>query len=167
LCGLALVPRLIRRRRTAQRLTGAPEPAWAEVRDTVLDLRREWPEHRSPRETRAAIAQHLGQPVGPRSPERPPRGAHVAPEASAALDRLVLAVEELRYGRPDTQRPVPGVLEDTRVVIDALWGGASPRERRLAAWWPASLTRRPAHVWREAETAPVSARFGGVVDHVG
>ena len=167
LVAIAMSPRLVRRRRTTRRLTGAPEPAWAEIRDTVLDLRHRWPERRSPRETRDVIAQHLGRPAGPDSPPRPAHGPDVVPEAAEALDRLVVALEELRYARPDEGRPVPGVLDDTRLVIAALWGGASPRERRRATWWPASVLRRPAQLRRETEIAPVSARFGGIVDHVG
>lgn len=162
---VGLAPRLVRRRRRARRQTGEPEPAWAEVRDTMLDLRRPWPEGRSPRQTRDRVAHHLGRPVSADTPERPAHGRGVGPEAEEALDRLVLALEQLRYARPGAV--VPGVREDAERVVAALWGGASARERRLATWWPASVVRSRARRRTELEPAPVSARFGGVVDHVG
>ena len=55
------------------------------------------------------------------TPERPRHGADVAPEAVTALDRIVLALERLRYAARPTRRPTHGALRDE------LEHGASPR----------------------------------------
>lgn len=168
---LGLTPRLIRRTHTRERLTGAIEPAWAEVRATALDLGIPWPEHRSPRETRNHLVPHLGAPLLADGVERPARGAAIAPEAVAALDRMVLTLERRRYARPlDTEgadRPDDsGIVADTRAVTASLHGGATTHARRRATWWPVSVLpwRRGG---RRRTLTPQLAGRGGVVDHVG
>lgn len=165
---LVLAPRLVRRARSRARLTGAIEPAWAEVRATALDLGVPWPEHRSPRETRHHLGSYLGAPVSSHSPERPPRGARVAPEAGEALDRLVRVLELQRYARPSaetTDSADPRVVTDVETVVASLRGGATTRALRRATWWPASVLP-----WRRGgngSARPLLAGHGGVVDHVG
>ncbi len=166
---LALAPRLVRRARTNARLTGAIEPAWAEIRATALDLGIPWPEHRSPRETRHYLGSYLGAPSSTDVPERPPRGVRVAPEAVEALDRLVLTLELQRYARPaDGAAPGtdPQVVSDVETVVASLRAGATTRALRRATWWPASVLP-----WRGSgagrSVAPLLAGHGGVVDHVG
>jgi len=166
---LALSPRLVRQARGRARLTGAVEPAWAEVRATAIDLGVPWPEHRSPRETRHHLEPYLGAPVSAGAPERPPRGARVAPEAVDALDRLVLTLERLRYARPSADSADatdPRVVSDVETVVASLRGGATTRALRRARWWPASVLP-----WRRGggghAAMPLLAGHGGVVDHVG
>lgn len=164
---LVLLPRLLRRTRRRGRLHGTIEEAWAEVRATAVDLGVPWPEHRSPRETRGLLVPHLGDPHGQDDVDRPRRGADVAPEAVEALDRVVLAVERLRYAPPRRRREEhdPAVVGDAEVVLASLRAGATRRARRRADWLPASILpwRRP----REGTLPPTLVRHGGIVDHVG
>ncbi|HEX6148993.1 DUF3488 and transglutaminase-like domain-containing protein [Nocardioides sp.] len=169
---LALAPRLIRQARARQRLDGAVEPAWAELRATAIDLGVPWPESRSPQETRDSLVRFLGTPSSGDGLERPVRGERVAPEAVEALDRLVLTLELLRYARPDSvtedtvgDGPIdPQVVDDTRTVQAALYAGATRRAQRRATWWPVSVLpwRRRAELSAEA-----ASERTGVVDHVG
>ena len=164
---LALTPRLVRRSRTRSRLTGAVEPAWAEIRATALDLGLPWPEHRSPRETREQVARWLGTTDPLEARQRPAHGPQTAPEAAAALDRLAARQEQQRYARPAGPPSTdPGVVGDTRTVVASLRGGASDRAVRRATWWPASVLP-----WRGGRRSVAGSvplvRRGGVVDHVG
>ncbi len=164
--GLLLLPRTLRRRRTHARVGAGPEAAWMELRDTAIDLRVPWPADRSPRETRDRLVDHFGAPVDDDTPERPRHGADVAPEAVTALDRIVLAVERLRYARGHEQADPGALRAELEEVLAALQGGATRSARRRAAWWPKSvLTRRPS-ARRAPAASPINARHGGVVDHV-
>jgi transglutaminase-like putative cysteine protease len=163
---LLMLPRTVRRRQSARRLTGAPEPAWAELEATARDLGVPWPSGRSPRETRNLLVDHLGSTHPDDQVERPRRGADVAPDGVAALDRLVLAVERLRYSEGRDTGDPEAVAADTRTVLASLRGGADERARRRAAWWPASVLP-----WRRRrETAAAQQPVlvsGSMVDHVG
>ncbi|WP_193614972.1 hypothetical protein, partial [Nocardioides lijunqiniae] len=95
-----------------------------------------------------------------------------APEAVAALDRIVDRLERLRYARGGSTGTGAaagdsGLTEDGTACVTALEQGATPRVRRTAHWWPRSLlhpgTRsRPS---RPSRTEPLGG--GGVVEHVG
>jgi transglutaminase-like putative cysteine protease len=165
--GVLLLPRTVRGRRSRARVGAGPEAAWAELRDTAIDLRIPWPQDRSPQETRDRLVDHLGAPVDRTTAERPRHGADVAPEAVVALDRIVLAVERLRYARAG-QHPEPGALRaELETVVASLYGGAPLGARRRATWWPRSVLLRK-QTWRGAPVgAPITVRHGGVVDHVG
>jgi len=165
LAALALLPRAVRRARRERRLAGGPEDAWAELRATALDLGVPWPEGRSPRETRRRLARFFGVPVDSRTAERPRHGADVAPEAVAALDRVVRTLELSRYARE--AGPAGPLRPDVETCLAALHGGASRGARRRAEWWPQSVLTRPSRRRPLAPEAPVQARYGGVVDHVG
>jgi len=170
-----LAPRLIRRSRSRQRLQGAIEPAWVDLRATAIDLAVPWPDGRSPQETRDQVVRFLGVPSRGEGLERPARGVQVAPEAVEALDRLVLTLELLRYARPAGASgadvvgdgPVdPQVVTDTETVQAALFHGATRRAQRRATWLPASVLP-----WRgrgaELPRLTSTAQQSGVVDHVG
>ena len=162
---LALLPRAVRRTRRERRLTGGPEDAWAELRATAVDLGVPWPEGRSPRETRRRLARFFGAPVDSQTAERPRHGADVAPEAVAALERIVRTLELSRYARdPGATGPL---RPDVETCLAALQGGASRGSRRRAEWWPRSVVSRPGRPRQAAAEVPVQARYGGVVDHVG
>jgi transglutaminase-like putative cysteine protease len=165
--GLLLLPRTLRQRRTHARVGAGPEAAWTELRDTALDLRVPWPPDRSPRETRDQLVDHLGAPVDHDTPERPRHGADVAPEAVTALDRIVLAVERLRYARGHDETEAGALRAELETVLAALYGGATRRARRRAAWWPRSVLIRKPSTRRAPLASPINARHGGVVDHVG
>jgi len=163
---LALLPRLVRRRRRERRLVEGPEPVWIELRDTVVDLGLTWPAGRSPRETGAHLVHYFGRPAGTDPASRPRHGADVSPEAEVALRRIVSTIEHERYAPPGRDRAAI-LRADAETVIEALVGGVPPRARRRAEWLPRSLVaslRRPL----PASSAPGEERvYGGVVDHVG
>ena len=145
LVGLALVPRLVRRRRRERRLGEGPEPVWIELRDTVVDLGLTWPPGRSPRETGAHLVHYFGRPPGTDTESRPRHGADVSPEAERALQRIVATIEQQRYARPGTEQAA--ILKaDAETVIASLQGGVPRATRRRAEWLPRSLfvsQRRP------------------------
>ena len=163
---LLLLPRTLRRRQSVRRLDGGAEPAWAELEATARDLGVPWPSGRSPRETRDRLVDHLGSTHPDDQVERPRRGAEVSPDGVEALDRLVLALERLRYSRGRDFSDPETVVTDTRTVMSALHGGADESARRRARWWPASVLpwgrRREALAAQEPELVS-----GSVVDHVG
>jgi hypothetical protein len=163
---LLMLPRTVRRRQSVRRLTGAPEPAWAELEATARDLGVPWPVGRSPRETRNLLVDHLGSTHPDDQVERPRRGPDVAPDGVAALDRLVLALERLRYSQGRDAGDPAAVAADTRTVLASLWGGADERARRRAAWWPASVLPWLRRRDTAAAQQPVLVS-GSMVDHVG
>jgi hypothetical protein len=163
---LLLLPRGVRRSRTGSRIGAGPEAAWLELRDTALDLRVPWPPDRSPRETRHHLVEFLGAPLDDDTPERPAHGPEVAPDAVFALDLIVLALERLRYARAH-EAAAPALRAELETVVAALYGGAPRRARRRAQWWPASVLGRRRRGGRGGVGALVTARHGGVVDHVG
>ena len=165
LAGLGLLPRAVRRRRRDRALAGGPEAAWAELRATALDLGVPWPEGRSPRETRRRLARFFGAPVDSGTAERPRHGAEVAPEAVAALDRIVRTLELSRYARESG--PVESLRADVEACLAALFGGASRGARRRAEWWPRSVVSSRGGQQPAQAAPPVEARYGGIVDHVG
>jgi transglutaminase-like putative cysteine protease len=156
-----LLPRTVRARRRERRLAaGGVEPVWDELRDTARDLGVPWPDGRSPRRTRDVVVDHLGAPVAATTPERPPHGAAVAPEAVAALDRVVHTLELARYSRAGTQADPVRLRADGETCVAALAGGASASARRRATWWPRSVLS-PRRI-RSART--LESSYGGVVD---
>ncbi len=136
---LVLLPHTLRRRQRERRLDGGPEAAWEELRATAVDLRLAWPEARSPRETRDVVVQWFGSPGA--GEQRPAQGPWLAPNAVAALDRVVVALERTRYARRHSSRP-GGLRDEVLLVCEALVAGATPRTRRRAAWAPASVVQR-------------------------
>lgn len=163
---LALLPRTLRARRRAGHLSGGPEPAWAELRDTAVDLRLPWPEARSPRQTAAWLADHFGAPDDGQAERRPRRGPHLAPDAVRALDRVVAALELRRYSARADDATTP-LRAEVETVTAALRDGAPRRARRLADWWPRSVLARTTRPQAGPRTEPATTRYGGVVDHVG
>ena len=137
----AMTPRAIRRRRRERRCAGGVEEVWAEIADTVRDLNLDWPRDRSPRETAATLAGWFGSPPDEFTPERPLRGPAVNPEAVVALERIVTALEVLRYAERDAGR-AGGWSDDAQACILALIGGTPRNTRRRAEWLPHSLWGR-------------------------
>jgi transglutaminase-like putative cysteine protease len=166
LVGLALLPRLVRRRRRERRLAEGPEPVWIELRDTVVDLGLTWPAGRSPRETGSHLVHYFGRPAGSDPATRPRHGADVAPEAEHALKRIVATIEQQRYARPGSDQAA--ILKaDAETVIGALEGGVMAGARRRAQWLPRSLfvsRRRPT---RSDPNKGEEMTYSGVVDHAG
>ena len=166
MAALLLLPRGVRRSRARNRLGAGPEAAWLELRDTARDLRVPWPPDRSPRETRDLLVEHLGASLDENTEERPVHGPEVAPDAVFALDLIVLALERLRYARFG-QTTAPALRAELETVVASLHGGATRRARRRAQWWPASVATRQHLGSRGGVGGLITARHGGVVDHVG
>ena len=166
LVGLAMLPRLVRRRRRERRLTEGPEPVWIELRDTVVDLGLTWPAGRSPRETGAHLVHYFGRPVGTDTSDRPRHGADVSPEGEVALHRIVSTIEQQRYARPGTDQAA--ILKaDAETVIAALEGGVTRGARRRAEWLPRSLFASRRRPGRDEASKSDDMTYTGVVDHVG
>ncbi len=164
---VVLGPRTLRRRRREQRGLLGPEEAWEELRDTSLDLRLPWPQHRSPWQTREALVQLFGAARDEFTPERPRRGPETNPDAVFALDRIVHALERLRYARADGTEPGTWRAE-MQTCVEALYGGSNKRARRAAVWWPRSVFVRRVDIRRPVVEPQVErAMAGRVVDHVG
>lgn len=146
LVGLALLPHLLRSRRSERRWHGdlpAAEAAWAELRDRVVDLGLPWPEGRSPRRTAGMVSAHLAAPRTPDTPQRPQKGPDVAPEAAEALHVLAGALEETRYAPPGAAtHDVEELRARVETVGASLEAGTTPGRRRVAHWLPRSLVRR-------------------------
>jgi transglutaminase-like putative cysteine protease len=163
----ALGPRTVRRRRREQRGQLGPEEAWAELRDTAVDLRLPWPKYRSPWQTREALVQLFGAARDEYTTERPRRGPDTNPDAVFALDRIVHALEQLRYARPNDAEQGTWRAE-LQTCVEALYGGAPQRARRAADWWPRSVFARKVSVRRSVADSPSEpAMAGRVVDRVG
>lgn len=118
---LVATPAAVRRRRRRTRLNGTAEDAWAEMRDTVIDLGIAWADGISPRATRRLLDRYVGTHEG-----------HVA------LDRLVDAVERERYAASSTPLD-PQVMAD---LLEGLKLGQPATTVRHAAWWPRSVLHR-------------------------
>jgi len=164
----ALVPGTLRRSRRRRRLAGGVEDAWAELRDSAVDLGVAWPVSRSPHETGYLLSGWFGpDPDGPPL-VRPPRGRGLAPAAEASLARIVLLLEQVRYARY-ADDPHGALAEDVRACIAALEHGSTRATLRRARWLPRSLFAggRRAGVRARLEGEPESVAAGGVVDHVG
>jgi transglutaminase-like putative cysteine protease len=166
--GIGLVPGAVRRGRRNRRLEGGAEQAWAELRDTAIDLGIGWPASRSPHETGYLLAAWFGPEPDGAPLVRPPRGRGLAPGAEDALDRIVLTLERVRYARYADD--IPGALaEDVRTTIASLEHGCTSGTLRRARWLPRSLFGRSkrAAAMAELEREPESVGTGGVIDHVG
>jgi hypothetical protein len=126
---VASVPALIRVRRRRRRLadtdaTARAEGAWAELRDTVRDVRLPWSDADSPRQRGRALAA----------------ATMLDPAAGAALDRLVQAAETSRYARPGAAVADPAA--DLAAVRAALLSQADRGTRWRARWWPPTVVSR-------------------------
>lgn len=137
-------PRAARDRSRRARLAGGPDEVWAELRATATDLGVPWPDGRSPREVGEVVVDHLADPAVAAEQERPRTGPDAAPEATDALDRLVVDVERARYGRPGAvlTRERSTLATDAQTVVAALEAGATRHARQRARWLPRSLWGR-------------------------
>jgi hypothetical protein len=166
---LVLVPGAVRRSRRARRLQGGAEDAWAELRDSAVDLGVAWPARRSPYETGYLLAAWFGaEPDGPPL-IRPPKGRGLAPGAEYSLEQIVRTLERVRYAR--SADDVPGALADhVRTCIVSLEHGCTRGAIRRAHWLPRSLfgrARRTSARSADLGREPEAVAAGGVVDHVG
>ncbi|MDT0185487.1 DUF3488 and transglutaminase-like domain-containing protein [Microbacterium sp. ARD31] len=161
---LLLTPRLVRRNRRHRRLAGDVEDLWVELRDVAQDLGHAWPVGRSPRRAGEWLGRLLATPTeGSARPDRPRRGRDQAPEAAAALDRMVAALERSRYARDPETFTADRFHADAALVEEALAAGVTPRDVRRAQWWPASVVGRRTS-WRPRRSS-VARATETPVDH--
>ena len=162
---LALTPQTLRslarrRRWSVSEPDAVVEAAWAELRDTAVDLGVPFDDHVSVRAAAADLLQSFGRPgdeddsLGRASH----RGPDADPGAARALHHLVGLVERARYARslPDGAVREEQVRADLAACVAALRAGASKRRRTRARWLPASLTT-------PASTPRSSTRRGGTM----
>jgi len=151
LAALLALPGVVRRRRSERRRHGGIEAAWAELHDTAVDLRVDWPTDRSPRETAAALSPRLTRPGS--DPESDAASVHGSapgsdPEAAAALARIVGQLERHRFadvpsrGGPGATADHDSLRRDLDRCVRALQMTAAPADRRRATLLPASVLRR-------------------------
>ncbi|MGD9959625.1 transglutaminaseTgpA domain-containing protein [Nocardioides sp.] len=163
---LVMVPRTLRRlRREARWRLGTAEAAWAELRDAATDLGVPCPPGRSPRATGDQLGEHFAA-VGDLA--RPVLGRATDPVASAALERLVLALEIERYAPRPLEVPTAQLREDVIVCVSALRNGVNDRRRRQAEWLPRSLlvSGRPSARPHPDDVESVT-NSDQIVEHVG
>ena len=147
--GLLAAPRALRevrrRRRWSAAVTpaGLAEAAWAELRDTAVDLRVAWSDSVTLRTRARELVRSFARPGGgddalARATER---GPEVNPEATQALERLVHRLEVARYARsaPATGAQRAEMEADVALCAGALRDGAGRGRRTRARWLPASL----------------------------
>jgi hypothetical protein len=105
------------------------EVAWAELGDSVLDLRCPWDRAATPRSTGAALRPLLRDD----------------PSAEKALARLVRAVERSRFAAAssnagaDAATAAASAQVEVDLIVRAVADGCSGKQRRLARWWPRSV----------------------------
>jgi transglutaminase-like putative cysteine protease len=145
LLAVAATPRaarsVVRRRRWSAARTPAAlaEAAWAELRASAIDLRLPWSDSVTLRTLARELVGYFGRRPDPSDDAlaRHPHGEGTNPEATAAVQRIVLLVERARYARSPAD---PGdVRTDVETCVEALHSAASRRRRLLAGWLPTSL----------------------------
>jgi hypothetical protein len=147
----------------------AAEAAWAELRDTALDLGLAWDDHVTVRARARELVRGFGVPGRDEDAlsRGSLRGLGANPEAEAALTRLVARVERARYARslPSGDGEVADARDDLDLCVEALEAGAGRRRRTRATWLPASLWAR----WTAGRTRRRSPEVVGLgeagVDH--
>jgi hypothetical protein len=122
---IVLIPAGVRAGRRRRRLAGAvhsgrPDPLWAELADSAVDLGYPWSPARSPRQ----VAQWLRRD---------------AAGAAPALDALATAVEASRYGPASGGADMRALGDGLGGVVRALRAQRSGRIRFWSRIWPASL----------------------------
>lgn len=122
---LALIPAAARWRRRQGRLRAAgrgdPDPLWAELSDTAIDLGYVWSPARTPRQVAGWLGRQVDTP-GARS-----------------LDTLASAVEVARYAPPDRHGERNPLVDELRTIEARLRAQRSRSVRVSARLLPASL----------------------------
>jgi transglutaminase-like putative cysteine protease len=125
LCGIGLVPALARWRRRRHRLLAAgggdPDPLWAELSDTAVDLGYVWSAARSPRQVAGWLAPQVDAP------------------AAQSLRTLASAVERARYAPGDLLDEAHSLVGELRTIEARLRAERSRAARIAARLLPASL----------------------------
>ena len=152
LLALLALPRVLRSWLRSRRWAAAgssaavAEAAWAELRDSALDLGVAWDDRVTVRARARELVRGFGVPGQDDDAlsRGSLRGLGANPDAEAALSRLVLLVERARYARslPAGSAEQDTVRDDLGRCVAALEAGAGRRRRVRATWLPASLWSR-------------------------
>jgi hypothetical protein len=122
---LAFIPAATRWRRRRRRLRAAnrgdPDPLWAELSDTAVDLGYVWSPARSPRQVAGWLGRQIDAP------------------AAQSLRTLASAVELSRYAPGDRLGGANPLVEELRTVEARLRAERSRSVRIAARLLPASL----------------------------
>ncbi|HEU5267224.1 MAG TPA: DUF3488 and transglutaminase-like domain-containing protein [Jatrophihabitans sp.] len=120
---LGLVPAMLRvlrrRRRVLAARNGDPDPLWAELSDTAVDLGYVWSPARSPRQVADWLARDTREPD--------------------ALRSLAVAVEHRRYSRDAEPQNPTELHRNFKKTVGHLRAGRRLGVRLRAWLWPASL----------------------------
>lgn len=120
----ALLPASVRatrrRRRYAAARRGDPDPLWAELSDTAVDLGYVWSPARTPRQVSVWLSSD-------------------AADTAPALQALAVAVERRRYAPNGSTSDPAELAEGLRAVTDQLRARRRGRVQLLSRLWPASL----------------------------
>lgn len=122
-----------RNRLMASDATRGTAAAWAELRDTAIDVRAPWDDGHTPRQLAATLGASLSRD------DAGPNDNAADSEARDALNRLASEEERSRYARtvsPDGSDP----SRDVAVVRAALRANRSRRQRLTATILPRSTT---------------------------
>ncbi|NNC10990.1 transglutaminase domain-containing protein [Planctomonas sp. JC2975] len=137
--GVLITPALLRRNLRRRRLTdvrdgaGNASDAWAELRASALDLGLAAPSTETPR----AFADRLRR-TWEDAPQANPDAVQ-RQDATAALAELLSALEEERFGSPDTVWADPVLADDVATVVGAIAATAGLAQRMRATLVPISL----------------------------
>jgi transglutaminase-like putative cysteine protease len=152
LLALLVLPRALRawvrsrRWGAADTAPALAEAAWAELRDSAVDLGVAWDDDLTVRSRARETVRSFGTPGGDEDAlaRSSARGPGVNPDAEEALVRLVELVERARYARdlPAGAAQVDAVRADLDACVEALAAGAGKRRRTRATWLPRSLWAR-------------------------
>jgi transglutaminase-like putative cysteine protease len=146
-----------RRRTSGEDGSALVEGAWTELRATAVDLGLGWDDRVTVRVRAAALAQLLRR--GPVAGRRTSADDVVAePEALAALDTLVTAVERTRFSaHPPTVEAGQAAVAAGALLGRALRQRVSERTRLTSTWLPRSIVSpaapAPTSVASQARTA--------------
>jgi transglutaminase-like putative cysteine protease len=150
LAAVVLVPsttRLVARRRRYARLRGSlpdAEAAWAELRDTAVDVGAPWVDGRSPRQCTELLTTWIDSPA-------PIQGR---------LLRLMHAVELRRYAADGVAAPA-SIRDDLTAIRAALRGQLPLRRRLLTPLLPRSTRQVISGVWTRMLDRAMSRPFAG------
>lgn len=173
LLALLAAPRLLRswvrsrRWAIAVSSTDLAEAAWAELRDSALDLGVAWDDGSTVRTRARELVRVFGLPGAEEDALARPstRGLGANPEAEAALTRIIGLLERARYSRnlPAGAAEAGAVRADLDLCVEALAAAAGRRRRTRATWMPASLLAR----WGSAAASTRRRRGEAVLGEAG
>ncbi len=160
LLGLPMVRRVVRRRLRLHRgeYAAAVEGAWEEVTATAVDLGQPWSAFSTPRQGAERLSRGMSE------------------TGVAALRRLRIQVEQVRYAAPASQGGLArkamaersaAVRADVRIVVRELRARVRWQVRAEACYWPSSERRRQRSSMRSMKPGDLRDRASAAADGAG